>query len=212
MPSLPLVSSPVRTSTTPAPVTVGTGTSRITFGGTDVVLIAGPCSVESRGMLLDVAHSVRSAGAAMLRGGAFKPRTSPYAFAGLREAALEMLAEARAATGLPVVTEVMDTRQVELVAGHADMLQVGARNMQNFALLHEVGRSGMPVLLKRGLSATVSELLHAAEHIMAAGSERVVLCERASPPSPRRATVRCMRPGPATRSCTRCSRWRGSTR
>ena len=150
----------------------------ITIGGRDFTVIAGPCSVEGREMLHDTARAVRAAGAAMLRGGAFKPRTSPYAFQGLGAAALRMLAEVRAATGVPVVSEVMDTRQVELVAAHVDMLQVGARNMQNFALLAEVGRTQRPVLLKRGLSATLTELLMAAEYIMAQGNHDVVLCER----------------------------------
>jgi len=118
-------------------------------------VIAGPCSVENREMLRETAFSVRDAGAIMLRGGAFKPRTSPYSFQGLGREALEILAEVRAETGLPIVTEVMDTRQVELVAEHADMLQIGARNMQNFALLAEVGRVQRPVLLKRGLAATI---------------------------------------------------------
>jgi 3-deoxy-7-phosphoheptulonate synthase len=129
-------------------------------------------------MLRRTAHAVRDAGAALLRGGAFKPRTSPYAFQGLGEAGLRMLAEVRAETGLPIVTEVMDTRQVELVAEHADVLQVGARNMQNFALLAELGRVQRPVLLKRGLSATVKELLMAAEYVMAQGNRDVILCER----------------------------------
>jgi 3-deoxy-7-phosphoheptulonate synthase len=129
-------------------------------------------------MLRETAVSVKDAGAIMLRGGAFKPRTSPYSFQGLGLEALEMLAEVRAETGLPIVTEVMDTRQVEVVAEHADMLQVGARNMQNFALLAEVGRAQRPVLLKRGLSATIEELLMAAEYIMVNGGRDVVLCER----------------------------------
>jgi 3-deoxy-7-phosphoheptulonate synthase len=129
-------------------------------------------------MLVATASAVRAAGATMLRGGAFKPRTSPYAFQGLGVEALRMLVAVRAETGLPVVTEVMDTRQVDLVAEHADMLQVGARNMQNFALLAELGRVRRPVLLKRGLSATVKELLMAAEYIMANGNHDVVLCER----------------------------------
>ncbi|HWJ20795.1 MAG TPA: 3-deoxy-7-phosphoheptulonate synthase [Gemmatimonadaceae bacterium] len=148
------------------------------IGGAGIAVIAGPCSVENREMLLDTARAVRGAGAVMLRGGAFKPRTSPYAFQGMGELGLRLLADARAETGLPVVTEVMDTRQVELVASYADMLQVGARNMQNFALLAEVGRAGRPVLLKRGLSATVRELLHAAEYVLAHGNASVVLCER----------------------------------
>jgi 3-deoxy-7-phosphoheptulonate synthase len=129
-------------------------------------------------MLLDTARSVAAAGANLLRGGAYKPRSSPYAFQGLGEAALCMLARARAETGLPVVTEVMDTRQVERVAEHADVLQVGARNMQNFALLEELGRVRRPVLLKRGLSATLKELLMAAEYVMAQGNPDVILCER----------------------------------
>jgi 3-deoxy-7-phosphoheptulonate synthase len=129
-------------------------------------------------MLLSTARSVRAAGAVMLRGGAFKPRSSPYAFQGLGEEALRMLKDARAETGLPVVTEVMDTRQVERVAEHVDVLQVGARNMQNFPLLSELGRVDRPVLLKRGLSSTVKELLMAAEYIMAQGNGQVILCER----------------------------------
>jgi len=148
------------------------------IGGRPLIVIAGPCSVEGREMLGRTAQAVRAAGAAMLRGGAFKPRTSPYAFQGLGTAALRMLRDVRAATGLPVVTEVMDTRQVEVVAEYADMLQIGARNMQNFALLAEVGRTQRPVLIKRGLSATVRELLMAAEYVMAQGNQDVVLCER----------------------------------
>jgi 3-deoxy-7-phosphoheptulonate synthase len=148
------------------------------IGGRALTVIAGPCSVENPEMLLESAVGVRRAGAVMLRGGAFKPRTSPYSFQGLGVAALEMLRAVRAQTGLPVVTEVLDTRQVELVAEHVDMIQIGARNMQNFALLSEVGRVQRPVLLKRGLSATVQELLMAAEYIMAQGNRDVVLCER----------------------------------
>ncbi|MDP2956416.1 MAG: 3-deoxy-7-phosphoheptulonate synthase [Longimicrobiales bacterium] len=151
---------------------------RATIGGKALAVIGGPCSVEGRDMLLATARSVRDAGGVMLRGGAFKPRTSPYAFQGLGEEALRLLVEARAETGLPVVTEVMDTRQVERVAEHVDVLQVGARNMQNFALLSELGRVDRPVLLKRGLSATVKELLMAAEYIMAQGNRNVILCER----------------------------------
>ncbi|HKP77230.1 MAG TPA: 3-deoxy-7-phosphoheptulonate synthase [Longimicrobiaceae bacterium] len=149
-----------------------------TIGGRELAVIAGPCSVEGREMLRETAHAVGDAGARLLRGGAFKPRSSPYAFQGLGEAGLRMLAEVRAETGLPVVTEVMDTRQVELVAEHADMLQVGARNMQNFSLLSELGRVQRPVLLKRGLSATIQELLMAAEYVMAQGNHDVILCER----------------------------------
>ena len=154
------------------------GRTEVVVGGPELVVMAGPCAVEGREMLADVARAVADAGARMLRGGAFKPRTSPYTFSGLGREALEMLAEVRAATGMPVVTEVMDTRQVELVAGYADVLQVGARNMQNFSLLAEVGRIRRPVLLKRGMAATVTELIMAAEHIMTNGNEDVILCER----------------------------------
>lgn len=129
-------------------------------------------------MLFSAAASVRAAGATLLRGGAYKPRSSPYAFRGLGEEALALLAEVRAETGLPIVTEVMDTRQVDVVAEHADMLQIGARNMQNFALLSAVGDVRRPVLLKRGLSGTIEELLLAAEYILARGNDQVVLCER----------------------------------
>jgi len=148
------------------------------IGGREVVVIAGPCSVEGREMLHTTAHAVQRAGARLLRGGAFKPRTSPYAFQGMGEPGLQLLADVRAETGMPVVTEVMDPRQVELVAAYADVLQIGARNMQNFALLTEVGKVQRPVLLKRGLSATISELLMAAEYIMAQGNGDVILCER----------------------------------
>ena len=148
------------------------------IGGNAIAVIAGPCSVEGREMLLETADAVEASGATLLRGGAFKPRTSPYAFQGIGAPGLALLAEARERTGLAIVTEVMDTRQVELVAEHADMLQIGARNMQNFSLLAEVGRSGRAVLLKRGLSATVRELLMAAEYVMAHGNRDVVLCER----------------------------------
>lgn len=153
-------------------------TSTCVIGGRGVVVIAGPCSVESAAMLTQTARSVRSHGATMLRGGAFKPRTSPHAFRGLGVEALPLLAAARADTRLPVVTEVMDPRQVEIVSRYADMLQIGTRNMQNFSLLAEVGRSSLPVLLKRGMAATIRELLYAAEHVLAAGNGRIVLCER----------------------------------
>lgn len=148
------------------------------IGGREIVVIAGPCSVEGREMLHTTAHAVQESGARLLRGGAFKPRSSPYAFQGMGEAGLQLLAEVRASTGMPVVTEVMDPRQVELVASYADVLQIGARNMQNFPLLSEVGRVQRPVLLKRGLSATITELLMAAEYIMAQGNGQVMLCER----------------------------------
>ena len=148
------------------------------IGGDSLTVIAGPCSVEGLEMLRETARSVRDSGARLLRGGAFKPRTSPYAFQGFGAAALEMLAQARQDTGMPVVTEVMDPRQVESVVAYADVLQIGARNMQNFSLLSEVGKVQRPVLLKRGLSARVSELLMAAEYIMDQGNRDVILCER----------------------------------
>ena len=143
-----------------------------------VVCIAGPCAVESREQLIAVAEAAKQAGADMLRGGAFKPRTSPYSFHGLEEEGLKLLAEAREVTGLPFVTEVVNPRDIELVASYADMLQIGARNMQNFTLLREVGASGKPVILKRGLSATIEEWLNAAEYIISAGNWNVILCER----------------------------------
>jgi len=152
--------------------------SNATIGSDVLTVIAGPCSVENRAMLHETAYAVQAAGATILRGGAFKPRSSPYSFQGLGKQALELLAEVRAETGLPVVTEVLDTRDVDIVAEHADMMQVGARNMQNFALLSELGRVQRPVLLKRGLSATITELLMSAEYIMAHGNHQVVLCER----------------------------------
>ncbi|HWJ03214.1 MAG TPA: 3-deoxy-7-phosphoheptulonate synthase, partial [Verrucomicrobiae bacterium] len=150
----------------------------VQIGGPQVVIMAGPCAVESREQLLSIALMLREMGANILRGGAFKPRTSPYSFRGLAEEGLKLLAEARDATGLPVVTEVMDARDVELVARYGDMLQIGSRNMQNFSLLHEAGESGKPILLKRGLSATLEEWLMAAEYILATGNNQVVLCER----------------------------------
>jgi len=148
------------------------------IGGTRVGVIAGPCSVEGKSQLLEVAHAVREAGAVGLRGGAFKPRTSPYAFQGLAEEGLKYLAMAREETGLAVVTEVMAVEQVDLVGQYADVLQVGARNMQNFNLLNAVGEQPKPVLLKRGLSATLEEFLLAAEYIMSRGNPNVMLCER----------------------------------
>ncbi|HKA87699.1 MAG TPA: 3-deoxy-7-phosphoheptulonate synthase [Haliangiales bacterium] len=148
------------------------------FGGGTFGVMAGPCAVEGREQLLATARAVRAAGAHVLRGGAYKPRTSPYSFQGLKEEGLELLAEARAATGLPVITEVVDTRDVDLVAEKADILQVGARNMQNFALLEAVGHAGRPVMLKRGLSATIQEFLMAAEYIVSKGNYQVILCER----------------------------------
>ena len=148
------------------------------IGGDGVVIIAGPCSVENREQLLDAALAVREAGAHALRGGVFKPRTSPYSFQGLGEAGLELLAEAREKTGMPIVTEVMSVSQIPILKQYVDVLQVGARNMQNFSLLHAVGESNHPVLLKRGMMATVEELLMAAEYILSHGNQRVILCER----------------------------------
>jgi 3-deoxy-7-phosphoheptulonate synthase len=150
----------------------------VDVGGDEVVMMAGPCSVEDRAMLLEVARFVAARGARILRGGAFKPRTSPYSFQGLGEAGLRLLAEAREETGLRVVSEVVSPADVELVARYVDMLQVGTRNMQNYALLQEVGRSAKPVLLKRGMSSTVEEWLLAAEYVLSQGNRGVVLCER----------------------------------
>jgi 3-deoxy-7-phosphoheptulonate synthase len=150
----------------------------VPVGGARIVVIAGPCAVESLEQTMTIAREVKSRGADMLRGGAFKPRTSPYAFQGLGEEGLRILAAARDATGLPVVTEVLDTAHVELVAAFADCLQIGARNMQNFELLKKAGRTGKPVLLKRGMSATLEEFLLAAEYVLAEGNPNVVLCER----------------------------------
>ncbi len=161
----------------------GHGTGQpVVIGGSDgePVIMAGPCAVESREKLLSTARAVKTAGARMLRGGAFKPRTSPYQFQGLGIEGLEMLAEAREATGLPVITEVMEPDMVETVAQFADVLQIGSRNMQNFPLLYAAGRNslGRPIMLKRGLSATIDEWLLAAEYVMAAGNPNVILCER----------------------------------
>ncbi len=148
------------------------------LGGEHFALIAGPCTVESREQTLESARAVRDAGAAMFRGGAYKPRTSPYAFQGLGQAGLRLLAEAKAETGLPIVNECMDLRDLDDVLEVADVIQIGARNMQNYALLTEVGRSGRPVLIKRGLSSTLDELLMAAEYVLKEGNEAVILCER----------------------------------
>jgi len=148
------------------------------FGETAVTVAAGPCSVESREQILQTAEAVKAAGGAVLRGGAFKPRTSPYSFQGLEEDGLRYLAQARERTGLPFVTEAMDAAQLRLVGDYADMIQIGARNMQNYPLLREAGKVNRPVLLKRGAGATIEELLLAAEYIMAEGNYNVVLCER----------------------------------
>jgi 3-deoxy-7-phosphoheptulonate synthase len=146
--------------------------------GRDFVVIAGPCSVESEAQILDTARAVRAAGADMLRGGAFKPRTSPYAFQGLGIEGLKILEKAKRETGLPIVTEVVDPRDVSWVAEFADVLQIGTRNMQNFSLLKEVGRAGRPVLLKRGMYSTLEEWLNCAEYILSEGKPDVILCER----------------------------------
>ena len=148
------------------------------IGGPHFMTIAGPCTVESREQLLDAAHAVNDAGAQLLRGGAYKPRTSPYSFQGLAEAGLRLLAEAKRETGMPIVTEVMDARDLDAVLEVADVIQLGARNMQNYTLLTELGRAGRPVLLKRGLSSTLEELLMASEYILKEGTEAVILCER----------------------------------
>jgi 3-deoxy-7-phosphoheptulonate synthase len=150
----------------------------LAIGGSEVVVIAGPCSVESEEQILSAARAVRDAGAAILRGGAFKPRSSPYTFQGLGVRGLKLLAKAREETGLLICTEAMDTQDVAVVEEYADIIQIGARNMQNFALLKRVGRSQKPVLLKRGLAATITELLLSAEYILAAGNHNVILCER----------------------------------
>ncbi len=150
----------------------------VTLGAKEVVVMAGPCSVESEDQITMIAKSVRKSGAKILRGGAFKPRTSPYSFQGLGKIGLQFLAEARRATGMPIITEVMDTKDLELVCEYADCLQVGARNMQNFSLLREVGRTNLPVMLKRGMSATIKDLLMSAEYILSEGNFNVLLCER----------------------------------
>ncbi|MGB9715411.1 MAG: 3-deoxy-7-phosphoheptulonate synthase [Thermodesulfovibrionales bacterium] len=148
------------------------------IGGKKIQVIAGPCAVESKTMIINIAEKVKEAGASFLRGGAFKPRTSPYSFQGLGEEGLRYLAEAREKTGLPVVTELMDPRDIEIVVKYADIVQIGARNMQNFRLLLEVGTCDKPILLKRGFSATIKEWLMAAEYIMSKGNQKIILCER----------------------------------
>ncbi len=150
----------------------------VSIGGREIQIIAGPCSVETRDGLIDVARSLKAVGVKLLRGGAFKPRTSPYSFQGLGVKGLEYLSEARKETGLLIVTELMDPRDTEAVYKHADIIQIGARNMQNFRLLTEVGKLDKPVLLKRGLSATIKELLMSAEYIASEGNKRIILCER----------------------------------
>jgi 3-deoxy-7-phosphoheptulonate synthase len=156
-------------------VTLDNGTA---IGGSEVVVMAGPCAVESEVQIVGIAHRLRAAGATVLRGGAFKPRTSPYSFQGLGEDGLKLLDLARRETGMAIVTEAVDPEGLDLVAEYADIVQIGARNMQNYTLLRRAGRAGKPVLLKRGMSATVKELLLAAEYLLAEGNERVILCER----------------------------------
>lgn len=158
----------------PSIVTVG----NVEIGGKDLVIMSGPCAVESHDQVLETAIAIKKAGAKILRGGAYKPRTSPYSFQGLEEEGLRYMKEAREATGLPVICEVTSLEAVESAVKYVDMLQIGARNMQNFYLLKEVGKTGLPVLLKRGLSATIEEWLNASEYIMAEGNKNVVLCER----------------------------------
>jgi 3-deoxy-7-phosphoheptulonate synthase len=148
------------------------------FGGKKVIVMAGPCSVESLEQVMETAEAVKAAGAHLLRGGAFKPRTSPYSFQGMGEEGLKILAQAREKTGLHIITEVMAPDQVELIAKYADVLQIGTRNMQNYALLNAVGQTNMPVLLKRGMMSTIEELLMSAEYIMSNGNHKVILCER----------------------------------
>ena len=161
----------------PEPSTVDLG-GGVMIGNGNLVVMAGPCSVESEAQILETAHAVKAAGATVLRGGAFKPRTSPYSFQGMEEDGLKLLALAREATGLPIVTEVVNPRDVELVARYADIMQVGARNIQNFALLKMLGQLDKPILLKRGMATTIQEFLMSAEYILAEGNRRVILCER----------------------------------
>lgn len=150
----------------------------VTIGGDSLIVMAGPCSVESEEQILETAHAVKAAGAKILRGGAFKPRTSPYSFQGMEEEGLKLLALAREETGLPIITEVVNPRDVELVAKYADIMQVGARNVQNFALLKMLGKLDKPILLKRGMATTIQEYLMSAEYILSEGNRRVILCER----------------------------------
>lgn len=168
-----LTSQEVKTGKSIVPVS-----KSVAFGGPRIVVIAGPCSVESEKQILESARLVKQAGATMLRGGAFKPRTSPYSFQGMAEQGLKLLAKARKLTGLPIVTEVLNPRDLPLVKRYADMIQVGARNIQNFALLKLLGKTNKPILLKRGLATTTDEFLLSAEYILSEGNDRVVLCER----------------------------------
>jgi 3-deoxy-7-phosphoheptulonate synthase len=171
-------SVPVRVNRKSKPDPTVVKVNEIRIGSSEVVIIAGPCSVENHEQLLETAKAVKSAGGVILRGGAFKPRSSPYNFQGLGEEGLKLLREVRKETGLPIVTEVMDTRLVEMVAGYTDILQVGSRNMHNYPLLKEVGMLRKPILLKRGMMATIEEFLLAAEYILNQGNDQVILCER----------------------------------
>jgi 3-deoxy-7-phosphoheptulonate synthase len=176
-----IATKPIATDPPPDPehrTAVGLEIAGRTIGGGSFAMIAGPCAVESREQTLAAARAVREAGATMFRGGAFKPRTSPYAFQGLGHEGLRLLAEAKLETGLPIVTEAMDPRDLDAVLDVADVIQIGARNMQNYTLLAEVGRCGRPVLLKRGLASTLDELIQASEHIRTQGNDSVLLCER----------------------------------
>ncbi len=150
----------------------------VTIGGKKIVIMAGPCSIEGREMLMAIGKSVKSSGAAILRGGAYKPRTSPYSFQGMGKEGLELLKEAKHLLKMPVVTEIMDTKDIDLISDYTDIFQVGARNMQNFSLLKELGSTNKPILLKRGLSATIKELLMSAEYIASKGNDKIILCER----------------------------------
>ncbi len=176
MPAYKLASSQAHPK--PTIVEVGSGANKVKIGGGHLGMIAGPCAVEARERMQSIAASIKGAGANILRGGAFKPRTSPYAFQGLGEDGLKILRDVGDEHGLPVVTEAVDPRHVELIVEYADMIQLGARNMQNFVLLTEVGKTDKPVLLKRGMSATVKDLLMSAEYVMAQGNSNLVLCER----------------------------------
>jgi 3-deoxy-7-phosphoheptulonate synthase len=169
---------PTRVSRKTKPENTIVNINGVKVGGQEVVIIAGPCAVESEEQLFETARAVKKYGAKILRGGAFKPRSSPYSFQGLGEEGLKLLSAIRNETGLPVVTEVMDTRQIELVSGYADMLQIGSRNMHNYPLLKEAGMCKKPVLLKRGMMATIEEFLLAAEYILNQGNDQIILCER----------------------------------
>jgi 3-deoxy-7-phosphoheptulonate synthase len=172
------VSVPPKVSRNSKPEATIVEVSGVRFGGHGIVIIAGPCAIESREQLMETSKAVTSGGARILRGGAFKPRSSPYNFQGLGEEGLKLLAIAKKESGLPVVTEVMDTRQMELVSSYADILQIGSRNMHNYPLLKEAGLSGKPILLKRGMMATIEEFLLSAEYILNQGNDKVILCER----------------------------------